>query len=471
MRQKLLILVWLIALSLVGCANPQPDPDEAATLAPVQPTALPFRTLVPTFTPLPDVSQLPTLTPVPGHSQPTEEPVATINFDNPVIELEYKIPAIGLDRRLEGNVSSQITITDQQLQHAVERNNQGAILLELQQTLPQIALSPLPDGCDACVYLSYELPLSQESREGWLQDPVIIASLENYMSLIIGPHFPLDTAAGLRRSASPYYPAHTVAVTNDGRVYAWLATEAQVAAPITTSLPINATLAELPLDQITDRYIVDCVVEPAEILHISTTAAPLDIVIRCPAYALPASLLPLYLQLDQILAAKLAGYEGPPRPPPDFPLAAILDYKRLDGSRLTLFQDGRVTVQSTSQALYTGTLTTTALISLTTELLASGELQPGLTTFSEDENSSGDSAGTPAVPAADSSRSHLLIRGSDAVYDAEFDSISLPFLDDLNALLDSFLILREPVTTGTPGLETPTPPEAEPSTPTATPSS
>ena len=469
MRPSLLIFFWIIILSLIGCANPQPNPDEEATLLPVQPTAPPVRTLVPTFTPLPDVSQIPTFTPVPGHPQPTEEPVATINFSNPVIKLEYKIPALGLDRRLEGNISSQITVIDQQLQRTVQRNNQGNILLELQQTLPQIALSPLPDGCNACVFLSYELPLSEESREGWLQDPVVIASLDNYLSIAVGPHFPPDTVVGLRRSASPYYPAHTVALTADGRVYTWLATEAQVAEPITTSLPINATLSDLPLNQLADRYTVDCVVEPAEILHISTAAESLDVIIRCPAYALPTTLLPLYLQLDELLAAKLSTYDGPPRPSPDFPLDAILDYKRLDGNRLTLFQNGRIAVQNASQIIYTGTVTTTNMISLTAGLLASGQLQPGLTTFLDDESvTSGDSEGTPT---ADLPLSLLLVRSSDGVYDGEFDSITLPFLTDLNALLDSFLNLPEPVTTGTPDIETPAASEENQSTPTPTPSS
>jgi hypothetical protein len=474
-HQSLSLIIWIIILSLIGCANPQPDPEnEGATLVPVQPTAAPARTLVPTFTPLPDVSQLPTWTPASGQPQATEVPVATINFSDPVIQLEYKIPALGLDRRLEGNISSQIVVIDQLHQLTVQRSNQGNILLELQQTLPQIALSPLPDGCDTCVYLHYELPLSQESREGWLQDPVIIASLDNYMSITVGPHFPPDTVVGLRRHASPYYPAHTVALTAGGRVYTWLATEAQVSEPITTSLPISATLADLPLDQLADRYIVDCVVEPVEVLHISTSADPLEIIIGCPAYALPAPLLPLYLQLDELLAAKLAAYtEGPPRPPPDFPLDAILDYKRLDGNRLLLFAGGRVSVQNGGQAIYTGTVTTTNLISLTTELLASGQLQPGLTTFLDNENTA---VGTPETVTGETAApplptSLLLVRGNNGVYDGEFDSITLPFLTGLNALLDSFLEIAEPAATAPPEEGTPAGPEESESTPTPTPSS
>jgi hypothetical protein len=463
-----------MGLSLIGCANPQPDPDsQEATLLPVQPTAAPARTLAPTFTPLPDVSQLPTWTPVPDLPQATEEPVATINFSDPVIQLEYKIPALGLDRRLEGNISSQIVVIDQLRQRTVQRSNQGNILLELQQTLPQIALSPLPDGCNACVYLHYELPLSQEGREGWLQDPVISASLDNYLSITVGPHFPPDTIAGLRRNASPYYPAHTAAVTADGRVYTWLATEAQVAEPITTSLPISATLADIPLEQLADSYSVDCVVEPVEVLHISTATGPSDIIIRCPAYSLPAPLLPLYLQLDEILSTKLATYtEGPPRPSPDFPLDALLDYKRLDGSRLTLFADSRITVQNGSQIIFTGTLTTTNMISLTTDLLASGQLKPGLTTFLDDDNAAVATPETAPVetPAPQLPLSLLLVRSREGVYDGEFDTIDIPFLADLNALLDSFLETPELAPTNPPEVGTPAGPEESPFTPTSTPS-
>jgi hypothetical protein len=417
---------------------------------------------------LADVSQLPTWTPAPTRAQEaTEEPEATINFSDPVIYLEYKIPALGLDRRLEGNVSSQITVIDQAREVTVQRSNQGNVLLELQQTLPQISLSPLPEGCDACVYFQYEFPLSQESGEGWLQDPVINASLENYMSIMVGPHFPPDTVVGLRRSASPYYPAHTAAVTADGRVYTWLATEAEVAKPITTSFPINATLAELPLDQLADRYIVDCEVEPAEMLRIAITAEPLDVIIRCPAYSLSTTLLPLYLQLDEILAAKLATYtDGPPRPTPDFPLDAILDYKRLDDNRLTLFENGRITVQNSSQIIYTGTVTTTNMISLTADLLASGQLRPGLTTFLGDGNIA---AGTPETTSApESPVSLLLVRSNNGVYDGEFENIDIPFLADLNTLLDSFLGISEPTATGT--AEVPAEPEENQATPTPTPS-
>lgn len=465
MRQTLLIFIWMISLSLFGCANPQPNPNnEEPTLIPVQPSAAPARTLVPTFTPLPDVAQLPTWTPAPDLLLPTEEPPATINFSEPLIHLEYKIPALGLDRHLDGTISSQILVSDQLSQRTVQRNNQGNILLELQQTLPQVALASLPDGCEQCVYLKYELPLSEESDEGWLQDPVVIASLENYFSTTIGPYFPPETVVGLRRSASPYYPAHTVALTADGRVYTWLATEAQVAEPTTANLPIEATIAALPLDQLADRYIVDCVVEPPEILYIATTAEPLEIIIRCPAYALPASLLPLYLQLDDLLTAKLADYdEGPPRPPPDFPLAAILDYKRLDGNRLTLFQDNRITVQNASQIIYTGTVTGTDIISLTANLLASGQLRPGLTTFS-DSGQSG--TGTPEAIAGASSL--LLVRGDDGVYDGEFADSRVAFLAELNALLDSFLPLSDPATVNPVEAETATPATESQPTPTPT---
>jgi hypothetical protein len=109
---------------------------------------------------------------------------------------------------------------------------------------------------------------------------------------------------------------------------------------------------------------------------------------------------------------------------------------------------------------------------LTTDLLASGQLKPGLTTFLDNDDAL---VATPetapiATPAPPLSRSLLLVRSMDGVYDGEFDTIDIPFLADLNALLDSFLETVDQTPTISPEAGTPAGPEESPFTPTSTPS-
>ena len=475
MSRKIILLIGLFVFGLLGCSDlGSGRTDQPDTAVPVQPTLAPLNTLVPTFTPLADISQVATATPNQEQLQAAVDPTATIDFEQKTVQIIYQIPALQLSRRLEGNVSGQITVIDQTNPFGIQRPNQGSILLDLQRRLPEIELSALPTGCDACVFLQYTLPLTGESREGWLQDPVILASVENYMAALVGPHFPPETVVGLRREASSYYPAHSVAVTADSRVHTWLATEPQVSEPYTSTPSIVSSLADLPLAQLENMYATNCPPEPVETLRIYTTEEPLDIAIRCPAYALPTTLLPLYAQLDQLLAEKLAVYDGPERPPTGLPLEAVLDYQRLDGNQLTLSQNGRVTIQNSSQIIYTGTMSVTGVISLTTDLLNSGQLQPGLTTLTESAPVPTPQATTetPVVATpAPSGSSLLLVRGPEGVLDGKFNQIELPLLDDLNALLDSLLAPSEP--TATPTAETDGTPVVEPptETPTPTPSS
>jgi hypothetical protein len=425
---------------------------------------------VPTFTPLPDVNlQQTPATPLPSLPETAVDPTATINFDEKTVQFLYQIPALGLDRLLEGNVSGQISIIDQTIPYGIQRSNQGNIILDLQRRLPDIELAPLPAGCEACVYFQYSLPLEQESREGWLQDPVILASIENYTTALVGPHFPPGTAVGLRREATFYYPAHSIALMADGQIHTWVATEAEVDEPFLSPLLFNDILTNLPLTELQTSYAVNCLAEPIETLRIYTTGQPIDITIRCPAYALPTTLLPLYLQLDQILATKLATYDGPDKPPTGLPLDAVLDYKRLDGNQLILTQNGRVTIQNNSQTLYTGTLTTTEISSLTTDLLNSGQLQPGLTTLEEREAAlnTPTAEGTPVVASTPKPAvSFLLVRGPQGILDGKFEQIDDPILIDLNGLMESLLNPPEPIET--PTLAPENTPEAETTPPVLT---
>jgi hypothetical protein len=432
-RGSLFIGILFITLfGLVGCLN-QP----ASTPAPIVPTLAPFRTLVPTFTPLPNVAQLTTPTPDPNRPQPTAAPSATpIDFEARVIEFRLIVPAIGLDRRLEANVASQITIVDEMTQTAVQRANQASIVLELQNNLPELDLQPIPDGCASCVYFEYSLPFSDASGQGWLQDPIILASIENYLAVAIGPHFPPDTLVGLRRAASAYYPAHTMALMPDGRLFTWLATEAQISEPVSTTLPIASAIGELAGVGINSQYLVQCPAEPIETLYIGNAEESIHIAIRCPAFSLPTTLQPLYLLLNATLTDKLAEAGGPPRPPDAFPLDAVLDYKRLDDRRLTMFADGRILLRDQGEVAYSGTISSTQLLSITTDLLDSGLIQPGLSTFFDET--------TPEAPT-----SLLLVRGPDGVWDSELADMDLPELTALNDWIATYL-LGEPEPTATP---------------------
>ncbi|MCB8945593.1 MAG: hypothetical protein H6658_17730 [Ardenticatenaceae bacterium] len=479
MYRKSLLFICVMTLLLLGCSDPGTNgADDGAATTPVRSTLAPLNTLVPTFTPLPNVQIPVTLTPVPGAPETAVDPTATINFEEITVQLIYQIPALGLDRVLEGNVAGQISVYDRAVPLGMQRSNQGNILLDLQRRLPEIELAPLPTDCETCVLFQYSLPLEGDSRAGWLQDPVILASVENYMTALVGPHFPPNTAVGLRREATFYYPAHSIALLADGRIVTWLATEAQIDEPFPSPLSFSQILTDLPLTELQSSYAANCLPEPIETLRIYTNSEPIDIIIRCPAYALPTTLLPLYWQLDQLLAEKLAAYEGPERPPTGLPLAAVLDYQRLDGNQLTVLQNGRVTVQNNSQIVYTGTITTTDLISLTTNLLDSGQLQPGLTTVTTGAaESTPTAADTPdAAPTPEAAVSILLVRGPQGILDGEFTVIDLPFLRDLNELLDTLLAPPDP--TATPALDPESTPEIEATpttavedTPTPTPSS
>lgn len=422
---------------LIGCSQPTPTP-----LAPdvVRPVLTPGQ-LPPTFTPQATAvpAGLPTL-------QPSATPNATataIDFDKTSVQLRYTIPALGLDRRLRGNISGQISVLDGTSGRAEEYNNQPTVLIELQTVLPTVELLPVPEGCDACVQIEYDLPLTGESGSGWLQDTVLLASLDNFMTAALGPHFPPGTQAGLRRNISQYAPAHTIAVTDDGRLFRWLAVDNQIQEPLAAD-PALLTLAQaVPLDNLQADYIVDCAVTlPVETLLVSPEAAPIRL--ACPEFGLPASLLPLYLAFDELLAPILADVSVE-RPPAAFPLAALLDYRRADGTRLTIYQDGRVAGVTASET-YTTTLSATQIVSLTVTLLDGGQLQTGLKSFLPTP--------TPVLTATATAEptSVLVLRGPDAVYDGRWSGI--PDFPELNALLDSLLPqpvnVPEPEATATP---------------------
>jgi hypothetical protein len=445
MKHLLAILIMGALLSgLMACAQP---PAPAATRIVVLPPR-PEITLAPTFTAQATTGPLPSLTPPPP--RPTAVADTPVPFTDNAIELFYRIPALGLDRRLQGSVASQIIVADETLGQIRQRSNQAGIMLELRAALPEMVLAPLPEGCDGCVAVAYNMPMDQLEDSGWLQDPVLLASVENYLAVALGPHWPPATVVGLRRSASPYAPAHTIALADDGRVWAWLATEADVS-PATEANPDRPELALLPVIDLSDlaaEYVADCPGRPLETLTIRQGDESWQGTIRCPELSLPDALLPLYLRLDALLTPKTAAVTLP-TPEPLFPLNALVVYRQADGAGLTLYEDGALAGQDAAGQLYASTLTTTLPISLTTELVRSNLLQPGWRTFGL-----GETAVTPNSP-----RTRLAVRGPMGVLDGQW--ADLPN-NDIFVRLDELLsTLMNPANIVQPATLTPIP-EATP---------
>lgn len=434
-RRQLFWRIWLFLplLALGACAQDGapvltgPPEQSGATAGPAEATA----TQAVTATPLVLPTLLPSQTPVVAATQPVAQASATpatlptaqstIDFEQPVVELRYRIPALQLDRRLEGNVSGQITVVDETQGVASIRPNQGAVLLELQEILPALELEPLPEDCLTCVSLSYQMPLLDIENEGWLQDPVLLASVENYTSAHLGPHFPPGTVVGLRRSATAYDVAHTLALTADGSLYRWLATAAQVddaVAAATAAPDLRALVDALEGETLADQYVVSCAGAPVEtlFLHGEATAESGGMLadegravrIACPAFSLPQALLPLYMRLDGLLEETLAG-SGLPRPPSEVALSSLLDYRREDGFQLALAADGTARVADEAGETVTTTLSSSEVISLTTALLNSDVLQAGLTAFTAGE-----------LP------NTLLVRGDQGLLEAAWTSGATP---------------------------------------------
>lgn len=431
MQKLWLYLLILVGLTLAGCGGEPPDQtgltDLPAPTAPVIP---------PTYTPLPPGSQVgvfPVVT-VTQAPLPTEVTKTPIPFGANVVEVRLTIPAIGLDRRLQGGVSSQIILVDESSGFSVQRDNQAGVLLDLQRVLPELELEPAPAGCETCIQISYNLPFSSAQGEGWLQDPVLLASLENYFTTALGPHFSADTIVGLRRSATPYAPAHWVAVVADGRMFRWMANESQVA-PVTGAPPALLSAFDTTDPQaLAQQYMAPCPGTAVESLLVAGRDSERLIALVCPEYALSTTLQPLYVALDDVLAELLAGSNATlPRPPVQFPLNAVLQYNRSDRGQLTLFNDGTAAALSGGEPVTT-TLSSSQVISLTTSLLNSGSLRTGLTTFL------GPEPNVQVTPTPNPARSVLLVRGPDGVYDGQWlNAAAVPELAELNALLDEIL--------------------------------
>lgn len=439
---------WLLLgalLALIGCGQPEAnDETRPAPTTQTAPANTPQEAITPRQAEIPTL--YPTFTPVAAQATPTQAMPATptagpsLDFSQKAVEFRYRIPALGLDRRLEGTIGAEITVVDETTGLASILQNQTGVMLELQQTLPELELEAMPEDCDRCVAFSYDLSLEGVSDEGWLRDPVILASVENYTTLALGPHFPPGTVVGLRRSATPYDVAHSLALTADGALWRWLATapEIEAAADAATVSPdLAAAAAAVPRDELRDSYVVECMGVANEVLSLGAegdpgvdtedgdsevaTGAGRNVRIRCPAFSLPTTLLPLYVQLDALLEETVAE-QGLPRPPLEIPLATLLDYRREDGGRLTLLLGGAVRAVDAAGEVFTDTIGASQVVSLTTGLGENGALTPGVETFAAGEAANG-----------------LLVRGPEgmmeAVWEGEAPAVLEPWLEELEQYL------------------------------------
>lgn len=434
-------------LLIAGCSQ-APSP----TVPPVVPSAVvpagappPSTRTLPTVYPTP--SAFPTATPTDVRPTSTPRPTETpIDFDELAVELRYSIPGLGLERTLRGNISSQIELTDENDGRSVVVRDRPGIMLEIQRSLPEAELAELPAGCDFCVRLEYELFLTGESGSGWLQDPVLLASFENFFAANLGPHFPPDTVVGLRRSATPYDVAHTVALTAGGQLWRWTATEPEPEGPEPGSGTIITLLNELEPAALEEAYEAPCPEgSGVETLFLVVEEVERTVEVACPELALPLPLLPLYLQLDALADEKVAD-EGLPQPAPTVPLDSVLYFERENGDKLILFADGRATAVSSGGISSTAVLTESLTIDTALAAVDSEAMEPGVVTL-----------------VSENTANILIARGLDRVYELTWSNEPPAALEAivgrLNALLDS--LLANPQEESTPTLEPDETPEGE----------
>lgn len=424
-----LVLLLLASLLLIGCrresdsqgADSGQRPGETGEEAPparILPTLYPTATIYPT----PEATN----TRQPSQPTPSDTPVA---YDQLVVELNYAIPEIGLTRSLRGDVSGHVELTDEATGLVVERSNQAGVLIEMQQSLPRLSLEQIPDGCSGCVMLSYNLPLTGQQDEGWLQDVRMLASIENFTTAILGPHFPTDTIAALRRSATPYVAAHTLTVSSDGLLWAWGATEAEIAPaiPLAEGDPLLAAISSgVDVEGLSPVYSATCPQGAGiETLYLRTSEGDNYIQLVCPELALPSTLLPVYLAFDA-KSAPLVAELSQDMPSPVLPVEALLFYQNSAGTELTWFHDGRSFIGDESGVIVSGTMTVTEIVSVTNGLLETGLMNSGVNAF-----------------LVDSTANVLLVRGpgglSEVAWQGEPDPLLQPFLQRLEELINRSL--------------------------------
>jgi hypothetical protein len=381
------ILVFGLAIMLLAaCQDDSPPENETATRT---------RTTTPTTETLTTQRVLPTLypsrtsTPDPLPTQirtpsPTEIPSTPLAFDEIVVDLRYAIPALNLERTLRGNVSSALEITDETSGETITLRDQTGVLFELQQSLAELELSELPEGCGNCVQLEYSLPLQDLEGSGWLTDKRMLASIENYTAANIGPHLPEDTVVALRRSATPYRTAQSLALTSDGRLWRWNAVDDEISDPILDqgiNSQILSLLSDIDLSEVQETYYASCPGGAGlESFYLSGSDELKAIDFICPELSLPGTLVPLYLELHNLLA-EIQAEDTPEEPFKELQVESLLFYRRSDGSWMNLMSDGKVSFTDTEGVTYTSSITPTLVLDLSQTLQDSGILETGTEVF------------------------------------------------------------------------------------------
>jgi hypothetical protein len=431
----------ILALGVIGNITACAEQAASVTRVPQGATSVvlgtrELPTLYPTATPLPSPTPANTLTP-----QPSAVPATEIAFEQLVVDVTYAIPVLGLDRRIKGNVTGEIEVIDQNSGDSVTLKNRAGVIVELQQSLPRVTIDELPPDCDTCVRIEYNLPLTGQVGSGWLRDPQMLASLENYTVVVLGPHFPPGTVAGLRREATPFEVAHSAAITSDGLLWAWTATESQLTEPdivegLGEQAAGNLALIDWPALPESVGYL--CYEGGgAESLQLDGPNEMRLVDVRCPEMYLPSQLVPVYSILSDAVAPRLKGSEVTP-PVLPMSLNTMVLFRRDDGATLSLFQSGRLTAIDPSGVSYTLTMTSTEALSLTAALLDNDLLEPG-----------------PEAIFAEDPGNVILVRAHDAVYEVSWREQTAA----LSALVEPWSKLLENVlrTTGTQAGGTPVP--------------
>lgn len=384
-RHWIILAVIACTIGLASaCANgPGDDPPDGQGIQPGSVGTRELPTLYPTVTPLPSASPEDT-----RPAQPTSPPATEIAFDQLVVEVTYSVPAIGLERRIRGNVAGEIEVIDESSGTTTTLKNRPGVVVEMQQALPRASVEDLPADCDYCVVVEYELPLTNQSGQGWLNDVQLLASLENFTAAALGPHFPPGTIAGLRREATPFEVAHSAAITADGELWAWTAIDAQLPEP-----RIAEGVEEQAVSQIAA---INWSSLPATIGFIcyeggGTESLFLDspdggtlVDIRCPELYLPGQLMPIYGILSEAVQGQLEGGDvNPPHLPMN--LGTLVLFRRADGAMLDLRADGTLRATDVAGMAYTSTLTSTQVLSFTSLLADSTLLQAGPSAIFEEE--------------------------------------------------------------------------------------